>query len=184
MNNLNTAGKWAVGALVVLVIVVVLTLYGGQNGPGTAVPNGTSTGATPNGNGGVPSSSTPATTATPTGTKNSGTGGTKQSSMTFITPIPGETWKIATQNPIQWSREGGVGGQIELLDATTLKLVGVILNQTAPHQTSYTWNTRDLLLTRTDPRKTTVMPGRYVIKIAFDGNNLSPITSQPITLTN
>lgn len=73
-------------------------------------------------------------------------------------------------------------GYISLLDATTYKLVGVILNQTGPHQTSYTWNTRDLLLSRSSPTKITVTPGRYVVRIAFDGNNLSPITSVPVTI--
>ncbi len=101
----------------------------------------------------------------------------------LVNPIPGEIWIIAQQNLISWDREAGVAGQIELLDAATYKLVGVILNQIGPSQTSYTWNTRDLLLSRNNPAKTTVVPGQYVVRIAFDGNNLSPITSQPITIT-
>jgi hypothetical protein len=188
MNNLNQTGKWLVAGVVAVIVIVVLVLYGGGQNPSGPV----NTSSTPSGTTGaiVADNGTPPTVGNPAGgntapvvNKNPGTGtAPQQAPIVFITPVPGETWTIGTQNPVQWSREGGVSGQIELLDATTLKLVGVILNQIAPHQTSYTWNTRDILLSRTNPLKTTVVPGRYVVKISFDGNNLPPITSQPITL--
>lgn len=100
----------------------------------------------------------------------------------FITPVANDLWTITLPNSIVWDREAGVTGEIELLDASTMKLAGVILNQTGPHQTSYSWNTRDLFLNNTSPSKTTVVPGHYVIRIIFNGNNLSPITSPVITI--
>jgi len=97
-------------------------------------------------------------------------------------PIAGETWTIAQQNAVSWDRAAGVSGQIELLNATTKALVGVIIPQTGPNQTSYTWNTRDLFLSRTSPVKKNVTPGTYVVRLAFDGNNLSPVTSGAFTI--
>jgi hypothetical protein len=186
MNKLNQTSKWEIVGVVVVVAVVLIVLYGGgQNA--SPMPAGTSspTGATVSDNGSaVPGGTTPAPSGGTSagGTKAPTPSGPKTVPMTFVTPVPGDTWKIGTQNPIQWSREGNFSGQIELLDASTLQLVGVILNQIGTHQTSYTWNTRDLLLSRTNPLKKSVVAGRYVIKISFDGNNLSPITSQPINV--
>ncbi len=103
-------------------------------------------------------------------------------SIHLVTPTANNVWTITRQNLISWDRAGGVTGQIELLDAATYKLVGVILNQIDARQTSYTWNTRDLLMSRTSPAKITVVPGSYVVRISFDGNHLSPITSPTVTI--
>ncbi len=174
----------------VIAVVVLSTLLIAQNGGApspAAAPTSTTASA---------SSTSPQTAANQTSTNpnvlstphhsTAGAGGTASATTGFaihlVDPVPDETWIIAQQNLIGWDREAGVAGQIELLDATTYKLVGVILNQTGPHQTSYEWNTRDLLVSRNNPAKTTVVPGRYVVRIAFDGNNLSPVTSQPITI--
>jgi len=182
MNKLDWMGKWVVVAGGLVVIVALVAVYGWGGGAGVGSNNNVPQYATSTATG-TPDvvSSTQAAPAT-------GSQGIQEkavpagSPVIFSTPVPGETWKIGAQNLVSWSPESGVWGQIELLDATTKDLVGVILNQVAPHQTSYMWNTRDLLLNRTSPQKKTVLPGKYVVRILFDGNNLSPITSQPITL--
>jgi hypothetical protein len=132
-------------------------------------------------------SSTQSTT-TASGAANSGnapaqnTAGATQPAATGFTihlrtPIAGETWTIGQQNTISWDRAAGVYGQIELLDASTKTLIGVIIPQTGPNQTSYTWNTRDILLSRNNPLKKNVVQGTYLVRLLFDGNNLAPVTS-------
>jgi hypothetical protein len=104
--------------------------------------------------------------------------------VTVITPVAGDIWKIGQQNPISWSTAGKVTGSISLLDATTKNFIGIITPQIGPAQTSYTWPTRSISMSRTNPTTKDVAPGNYVIQISFDGNNLKPITSQPFTITN
>lgn len=183
MNNLNQTGKWIIVGVVIVAAVVLIAVYGGgpsaSPAPGAATSTGVTAG-TPTTTGSTPAGGTSQTGGTKT------TGGTatpKPAAITLITPVANDVWVIATQNSIQWSRAPGVTGQIELLDASTMRLAGVILNQIGARQTSYAWNTRDLLLSRTSPSKVTVMPGRYVVKIIFDGNNLAPIVSPPLTIT-
>jgi hypothetical protein len=182
MNKLSNTSKIILLAVVIVVAGALIIWFNGssQSGPNlTNLVNATNTlqqAANNNAN----ATTTAATTKGGGGTPAKTTG--TSAPILFVTPVPGDTWKIATTNPIQWSREAGVTGQIELLNASTKNLVGVILNEIGTHQTSYSWNTRDIYLSRTSPSKTTVTPGRYLIKISFDGNNLSPITSQPITI--
>lgn len=182
MDKMTNGVKASILLAIAVIAGIVVFMYGAKTGPAGYAPGNTS------------STAENTATSTPTSTPSS-TGGTtgtatkpkpapapKPSTITFVTPIPGETWTLTANNIIQWSREAGVTGQIELLDAATKNMAGVIIPQTGPHQTSYQWNTRDLLLSRTNPLKTTVVPGRYLIRISFDGNNLSPITSQPIII--
>ena len=191
MNKLSPTGKWMIVGGVILVVGVLIGFYG--SGSIHQSPTGAESGAgtTVSDNGGIPrgtatpSGSTSAGTVTgsKTGsTANGGGGSVPKSSIMLITPTPGDVWTAETQNPIQWSRAAGVSGQILLLNATTYALVGVIAPSTGPQQTSYTWNTRDLLQSRTSPSKFTVVPGKYVVRISFDGNNLASVTSQPITI--
>jgi hypothetical protein len=200
MNNLSPTGKWTILVIVIVVAIAAIWLYGGS-GSGTQNPasTGIGSGTTVTDNGSMPGgTATPmaSPTGTTAGTKSGGStgagsqtgasngGGTvPKSTIMLVTPTPGDIWIADTQNPVQWSRAAGVTGQIDLLSASTLQLVGVILPQVGPAQTSYTWNTRDLLQSRTSPNKFTVTPGSYVIRISFDGNNLSPVTSQPFTIT-
>jgi hypothetical protein len=201
MNNLSPTGKWIILAVIVLVAIFALWFLGG-GGTGTGTAPGTSSGpnAAVSNSGSIPGgTATPAGTNAGTGATGAGagsgaagsgaqTGGTSgataklRSSITLITPVPNDVWVAETQNPIQWSKAPGVSGQIELLSATTSQLVGVILNEIGPAQTSYTWNTRDLLQSRTSPIKFTVVPGRYLIRLSFDGNDLPSITSAPLTI--
>lgn len=134
----------------------------------------------------APGAATGGTTKGATGGAANTSGATKTATVGFTihlrTPVAGETWTISQQNTISWDRAAGVTGQIELLNATTKALVGVIIPQTGPNQTSYTWNTRDILLSRTNPLKKNVVPGTYLIRLAFDGNELAPVTSAPLTI--
>ena len=197
MNNLSQTGKWTILVVVIVVAVVLIAVYGGGSGNNAPVQTGANgtTNATVSDNGSMPATGTmdmnmsspspsakPGTSNTGAGSGGSGTAGTVKSAITLVTPVPGDTWIATLQNPIQWSKAAGVSGQIDLLSATTSQLVGVILNEIGPAQTSYTWNTRDLLVSRTSPSKLTVVPGRYLIRISFDGNNLPSITSQPFTI--
>ncbi len=180
MNKLSNTGKLIIAAVVIIAAIVLIAKYSG-NPPqsGNAVPQSqqpTSTATSPTG--AQPGSGSTSGSATPK------TSGAKVLTVIkLITPAPGVTWTIATPNVISWAKEGGFSGQIELLDASTMKLAGVILNQVGPNQIYYEWNTRDISLSRTNPTKTTVLPGKYVIKILFDGNNVAPITSQPFTIS-
>ena len=200
MNKLNQTGKLVVLAVVVVVVVTLVVVYGGSHSTPAPAPAGSGTSA-PSASNGSPATP-PATTAGATtgaaagtgsgsGNGSANAGGSNATapkppsvSITFVTPVPGDTWMINTQNEIQWSRAAGVNGIIELLDASTLKLVGVILNVVGPQQTYYTWNTRDLLQSPTSPVKTTVTPGKYVVRVIWNANGAGTITSQPITITN
>lgn len=188
MNKLNQTGKLVAGAVVLIVVTALVVKYGGGRNatPAPNVSSNSSSTTAGNVSAGT-TSSRPSGNGPSRGAKRGDSSlrpsaAPKASLITLITPVPGETWTIATYNPISWTQEASVTGQIELLDATTMRLVGVILTEAGPHQTSYSWNTRDVSLSRTNPSKTTVTPGRYIIRISFDGNDLSPITSQPITL--
>lgn len=181
MNKLSITGKLAIAAAVGLVIGIVLAaVYFGASAPIPQPPTGTATSGSQPGT----QSGAGGTTGSASGPAASKTSGSKGLTVIkLVTPVPGAVWTIATPNIISWAKEGGFSGQIELLDASTMKLVGVILPQTGPSQTYYEWNTRDISLSRTNPAKTTVLPGKYVIKILFDGNNVAPITSQPFTIS-
>ena len=102
----------------------------------------------------------------------------------FVTPIKADIWKIGTQNLISWNKAGNFSGSLSLINASTGAFVGTILPEIGPQQTSYAWNTRDLMLTRTDPLKKDVVPGVYEVRIAYDGNNIKPVTSPAFTITN
>ncbi len=102
----------------------------------------------------------------------------------FVTPVVNDIWTIGNQNPIAWSAAPNVSGAISLLSAATGQSIGIILPEIGPKQTSYTWNTRDVFLNRSDPQKTDVVPGSYKIEVSFDGNNLKPIVSPAFTIIN
>lgn len=187
MNNLSKTGKLAILGAVVVIIVALVVIYGGGAPGAPASPTSSSTSATVTDNGNAPSptgTTSGGTTKPPAASAPSKSVGTSPavSPITFVTPVPGDTWPIDTQNPVQWSRAAGVNGEIDLLNAATLQLVGVILNVAGPNQTEYTWNTRDLLQSETSPVKTTVTPGRYVVRIIFTGNHVPTITSQPFNI--
>ena len=130
-------------------------------------------------------------TATSTGAAGNGspaanpTGGNTVSSgivYHFVTPPEGDLWKLGAQNIISWNRAGNFSGHLDLIDARTKRTVGVILSQVGTQQTSYTWDTRYLFISRNSPLKTSVMPGTYVITLTYDGNHIPTFTSASFTI--
>lgn len=192
---MSNTSKVVASIIVAVVAVVLILIYGASNSTApTTGTTSTSTVAAP-----VVMASTTTEASSGTTVRVTGTSGTKTTGkvttptpapepapkqIILITPVPGVTWTITQDNVISWQKAAGTTGQIELLDASTMALVGVILPQVGPNQSSYTWNTRDLLLSRTNPEKTTVTAGRYIIRIAFDSPDFAPITSQPINISN
>lgn len=174
MNHISNVGKIIIGAIIIALIIVAAISYFGrpttQNSGASSVTNPPRANTSPTTSGNAQPSGV---TTKPTTNK-----------IVVTAPTVGSVWKIATSNTISWSREGGISGDIYLIDAKNGKFVGVILPQVGPHQTSYEWNTRDLYLSRTSPSKTTVLPGTYIVKVAFDGNNLPIISSPIVTITN
>lgn len=102
----------------------------------------------------------------------------------LLTPIANNVWTIGGQNPIAWDNAAGVTGEIELVNATTKQFIGVILSETGPNQTSYSWNARSIYLGRYSADQVDVVPGTYSILIHFDGNGLGDLISGPITITD
>lgn len=188
MSILNKYSGLVIAVLAVAVIVLAAVLIaqnmGGPAPAGNTQNAGAPTGAPPSNNG---TASNPS--ATNTGTRTNPSIGTKTTppltgfTIKVLTPTAGAAWTIGQQNTISWNPEAGTTGVIELLQAgATKNFVGIILPQTGPHQTSYTWSTRDLSLSRTNPAGITVAPGSYVIRILFDGNNLAAATSPAFTI--
>jgi hypothetical protein len=102
----------------------------------------------------------------------------------LITPISGNVWTIGGTNPIAWDNPADITGEIELVNAVTKTFIGVILSETGPNQTSYSWNARSIALSRYGADQKDVAPGTYSIRIHFDGNGLGDLVSGPITITD
>jgi len=190
MNNLTKTSKFVILAVVVVVIVGLVVIYGGGSGaPATQTSSGTPT-TTATGNTPAPTSTNNKPPTGGTGTTPSkpsgGTGSTAPTAapIALITPVPSDSWKIGDPNIVQWAQEAGVAGEIDLLNAATKVLVGVISPSTGPHQTSYTWNTRDMFQGPGSPVKTTVVPGSYIIRIVFPNSHVATILSKTFNITN
>jgi hypothetical protein len=179
MKTMSKATRAIIGAVVVVLVIVVAIVS--MRTPGTNPASGNGTDASLNA--GSPTQTPGHPSSGTSGSVTTGSQVTK-TSITITAPVKNATWKIATPNIISWSKAGNFSGDIYLVDAKTKAFVGVILPQTGPQQTYYEWNTRDIFLDRTSPLKKTVLPGTYLVKIAFDGNNLPIIASPAITITN
>lgn len=193
MPKFNNLSKIVIAAVLVVVAIILVIIYGttGNGHSGTALntpgdasvtaQSPTQTPAQTSTTSGQPHGSAPTTSRHPsvpiTPTPNGPV-------ISFITPVNNDIWKINTQNVISWNAPGNISGSISLIDAKTNQSVGVILPQVGPNQTSYAWNTRDILLDRTNPLKKDVIPGTYMIRIAYDGNNIKPAMSPTFTITN
>ncbi len=88
--------------------------------------------------------------------------------ISITAPVPGVQFVMNQNNTIKWSKEGGVNGAIYLIDASNNQTVGLITPSLTTHQTSYTWDTRDVLLSRQGGLKKPVTKGKYIILIKFD----------------
>lgn len=181
MNTLNV--RWKVigviaGVLVVIAAAIFLIVSlaapakPARNGTGTA---GTSSTVTTVANGTPGGSSTASAPLTPS------PGPTI--TIHLLTPIANNVWTIGNANPIAWDNAADITGEIDLVNATTKKFIGVILAETGPKQTSYTWNAEQVYLGRYSANEVAVTPGVYSISIHFDGNGLGDLVSGPITIT-
>ena len=184
MNQLSSVGKVIALAIATgLLIVLGITL-----GTGSAGQHGAPTGSNTN-SGAAVTAQAPAQTATGTTAANVSSNPSTRTIkpatsvvIHFITPVKDDIWNVGTQNIISWDKAGNISGSLSLIDAATGQFVGVILPQVGTGQTSYAWNTRDILLSRTNPLKKDVTPGTYKIKLSYDGNNIQPIVSPPFTI--
>jgi hypothetical protein len=164
-SKISNVSKVIIVAVIAAILIVWVIVSGVQGGNQNAATNITAV----------------TLTEVPSGTA---TQASEQRIVTFITPVAGDIWIIGEQNPISWNAAPKITGAISLLAAATGKSIGIILPEIGPLQTSYTWNTRDVFLDRSDPQKTDVVPGTYKIEVSFDGNDLKPIISPTFTITN
>jgi hypothetical protein len=184
MPKLTNVSKVVMAAVIVVIFIVLVIVYNTGSATNPGPTNTTSTSA--------PGATL--TAASPTQTPTSSVAQTNSGQVVaprppaiiihMITPVSKDIWKIGTQNVISWNKAGGITGSISLINATTKAFMGVVLPQVGPNQTSYTWNTRDLLLDRTNPLKKDVVSGTYMLKLSYDGNNVQPVTSPVFTITN
>ena len=144
----------------------------------------TVTNSAPGGNGSSTASAAPSAAAAAGRGKNIPALPGPAITINLITPISGNAWTIGGANPIVWSAAANITGEIELVNADTKAFIGVILSETGPNQTSYSWDARSVYLSRYGADKKDVVPGTYSIRIHFDGNGLGDLVSGPITITN
>lgn len=173
----NTKLTVVVTVSLIAIIAVFWWAFGmrGEQGTGTngqvVVPGTTTT---------EPSSAQPSASQPniPVGTTQPKT----QTSITITHPATGEKFVIGQNNLIQWSKEAGVAGSIYLVNNTDKSTVGWITSGVGVHQTSYTWNTRDVFLSLANPSKKDITPGTYIIKLKFDSARLADISSAPFQI--
>ncbi len=177
-------GKIVIVAVAAAILIVIFIVYGTIGSRQNGIASGNASGSA------MLSADSPAQTPTSSAAASpapirSGTAKTTAAPVIrFVTPVSNDIWQIGTQNLISWNTPGNFTGSISLIDAATKQFVGVILPQVGPKQTSDAWNTRDLLLGRTNPLKKDVVPGTYEIQIIYDGNNIRPAASPAFTITN
>lgn len=157
-------------------VVIVLVVLAASNPDSSKVesdPNATSTetgapNAPPTTN---PPKSSPPTSGTQTPKPPASQTAPKPNSQSiFITSPELDTrFNIGSNNLIKWSREPGVIGGLYLIDSSTGATLGWITPTTIQRQTSYTWDAKDIALSRISGTKKNVSPGRYNIGMKFDG---------------
>ena len=151
--------------LVVLVIIIMVVPSSSPSAPtdetNTPATNTTET-KTP---GGTPTTNPP--TNSPSGSNSQNQNPTAPISITA--PTLDGRFNIGSLNTIKWSRESGLVSALYLVDASTKATVGWITPTITAHQTSYTWDAKDVALTRISGVKKSVVPGKYYMKMKFDG---------------
>ena len=156
--------------IVAIVVIAIVVLSGSKNYANAPTDGvGTTT----------ESQSNPSENA---GQTQTGSGTTKPKLIINITaPITGARWELSKLNTISWSKPAQVAGTINLLSSTG-KNIGTILPTTDANQTSYSWDTVSVALSKNNASRINVVPGDYKIQLIFYGNNLLPITSGIITI--
>lgn len=186
--------SWSTAAIIAIIGTGLIAIFPPQPRPPLAssaasVGSASSTTSTTSTTSGAVATGTGSPTPTP-GQSNGGGGSNVPIvpgpviTIHLLTPIANNVWTIGGQNPIAWDNPADVTGEIELINATTKAFVGVILSETGPNQTSYSWNARSIYLGRYSADEVDVVPGTYSVLIHFDGNGLGDLISGPITITN
>jgi plastocyanin len=109
----------------------------------------------------------PTVSGSPSKPSPSSVGAPAASTITFVAPAADAQWTFNDQHTIQWSKASGSPGTITLLDATTGAVVGWIQQQILGTQNTFTWNTRDVFVSKVSPQTANIAPGRYRIAISF-----------------
>lgn len=112
----------------------------------------------------------------------SGGGSTISATMSVTSPLNNNEWVIGETHLITWSKAAGIPGSIYLVNAATGATVGWITPTTATNQTSYSWNTKEVALSRTNPQRKDLATGKYIIKIEFDRKPALRIESAPFSI--
>ncbi len=183
----NTKQTITIAVVLIVVVAVLWWVFGTQNGAqNTAAPpgNGLPTAGVTVESSSTASSTSPSVPTTATQPKSPTTAAQPKSSasIAIIHPASGEKFVVGQNNLIQWSKEGGVSGSIYLVNSADKSTVGWINSEIAVHQTSYTWDTRDVFLSRSNPSKKDIVPGTYIIKLQFDSARLATVSSAPFQI--
>ena len=106
------------------------------------------------------------------------------SKISILSPVTSDKWVVGQNNVIRWSKEAQIPGSIYLVHAVTDKTVpvGWIISEIGPHQTSYTWDTRDLFVSRYNAAKRNLETGDYIMKIKFDSKVMPEVSSAPFSI--
>lgn len=188
MKGMSNLSKITILAVLVVILIVLAIVYGrGGNNQNAAnnTPTMVATSSSPTQTSTQPTSSSNTVVKTPTGHVNVPIVKSPPAPViSIITPVGNDVWTIGQQNVISWNQPGKISGSISLINASNQSFVGVILPEIGPNQTSYTWNTLNVSLNRTDPSGKDVTPGIYEIEITYDGNNIKPVTSFPFSIIN
>lgn len=166
-----------VGLIVIIVGVAVFMLKspGGAPVPGTQTPGAEGEGvhlAAPGG--GQVATPKPTTGSAPKPSS-------VKSGIAVLSPAADNRWVVGELHTISWSRAADISGGMSLLNADTKEVVGWINSNLGGGQTSFAWDTQSVFLARNSGYKKNIDPGRYIIKIQFDGN-LASIQSAPFSV--
>ena len=116
-----------------------------------------------------------------TKTRSAATPPKKKKNIVVVSPLANEEWVIGRLHTIKWSPEAEVTGGIYLVNANTKQVIGWIISELGPRQTSYNWDTRLVFLGRYGGVKQEIGVGGYYLVIKFD-NNLGEVKSGPISV--
>jgi hypothetical protein len=149
---------------VLILLAVVLSYSGRQTPPLQTESHVSNIGPT------IPSSQKPkpapvAPPSKPTTSKPS----QPKSSIAVLTPRTGDRWVIGENHDVKWSAETGRTGEMYLVNTGDGSIVGWIHSSLGIHQTFFTWDTKNVFLSRSSPSRKEIGTGTYIIKFRFDG---------------
>ncbi|HUZ92881.1 MAG TPA: hypothetical protein VNG29_02685 [Candidatus Paceibacterota bacterium] len=156
-----------------IILFIVSLLFWGAGAPPVAAPSPSDQTASSTGAG--TSTTTPASAPVSPSASPQNTAPTlvapnaQRSNISITAPVTGDKWVTGTNNVIRWSKAAGIAGGLYLANASDGSLVGWIIQQLNPTDTSYQWDTRNVFVSRTSPASKAVTAGNYIIKALFDG---------------